>query len=239
MAKLTDKEIKERQKKHSARHYEKHKESTWAKRPENIERVQTYQAEYRRKNKEKLDTYSKDYKEKNKERLRIADREKYHSLDPSRKADVLLANAKWRKENPEKMNEYRLKWLEKPENAEKMRSYSKQYQKDNKERYRSHCATRRAVRQDATPSWLIGCEVERKRLHQIYLLSDLFQKADGIPRHVDHMWPLSDGGPHWSGNLQVLTATENLKKHAKVCPILKKQIQLNLEETKQDGDTDN
>jgi len=237
MAKLTDKEIKERQKKHSARHYAKHKESTWAKKPENIERVRTYQAEYRRKNKEKLDAYNKDYREKNKERLRIADREKYHNLDPSKRADVLLSNAKWRKENPEKMNEYRLKWLDKSGSAEKVRSYNKQYRKDNKESNRRQCATRRAVQQDATPSWLIGCEVELKRLHQIYVLCDLFQKADGIPRHVDHMWPLSDGGPHWSGNLQVLTATENLKKGAKVCPIIKKQIQLNLEEERLNGTT--
>jgi hypothetical protein len=53
---------------------------------------------------------------------------------------------------------------------------------------------------------------------------------DGIKRNVDHMWPLIDGGPHWSGNLEVLTATENKSKWTYSCPKLKKQIKLNLKE---------
>ena len=43
------------------------------------------------------------------------------------------------------------------------------------------------------------------------------------------MWPLSDGGPHWSGNLQIITAEQNLSKSASVCEETKKIIQESLE----------
>jgi hypothetical protein len=44
------------------------------------------------------------------------------------------------------------------------------------------------------------------------------------------MWPLADGGPHWSGNMQILTATENRKKWATVDAEVKRNIQKSLEE---------
>ena len=92
-------------------------------------------------------------------------------------------------------------------------------------------ALRRAQKKKLNvPQWLKNCPVEKKRLNQIYLLSRIYANADGEKRHVDHMWPLSDGGPHWSGNLQILTATKNLEKGAYSCPKLKKQMKLNLKE---------
>ena len=39
------------------------------------------------------------------------------------------------------------------------------------------------------------------------------------------MWPLADGGPHWSGNLQIITAEENFNKKDKVDPVIKATIQ--------------
>jgi len=38
------------------------------------------------------------------------------------------------------------------------------------------------------------------------------------------MWPLADGGPHWSGNLQVIPAEENWSKSASVCEDTKATI---------------
>ena len=93
-------------------------------------------------------------------------------------------------------------------------------------------ANRRARKKRAIPAWLRSCPVEKRRVYTVYLLSRLLANADGIERHVDHMVPLSDGGPHWSGNLQVLTATDNMDKGAYSCPKLKKQMKLNLKEAK-------
>lgn len=41
-------------------------------------------------------------------------------------------------------------------------------------------------------------------------------KETGIKHEVDHIWPLSKGGPHLPWNLQVLTKEENLSKGAKI-----------------------
>lgn len=82
----------------------------------------------------------------------------------------------------------------------------------------------------ATPAFLRGNEKEIKRINGIYRLRDTMIRYTGIPYHVDHMWPIADGGPHWSGNLQILTAKDNLSKHAKVCAVIKSEIRLMLEE---------
>jgi len=43
-------------------------------------------------------------------------------------------------------------------------------------------------------------------------------RETGIPHHVDHIIPIAKGGLHCQLNLQVLTATENLKKgNSHVC----------------------
>ena len=82
----------------------------------------------------------------------------------------------------------------------------------------------------ATPAFLRGEDKEIKRINGVYRLRDIMIRYTGIPYHVDHMWPIADGGPHWSGNLQILTATDNIRKHAKVCPVIKSEIRQMLEE---------
>ena len=82
------------------------------------------------------------------------------------------------------------------------------------------------------PVHLRYCPKEKERLQQTYKLCHLFTKATGVLHHVDHMWPLSDGGPHWSGNLQIITAKENLSKGSKVNEDIKNTIQEMLEEDK-------
>jgi 5-methylcytosine-specific restriction endonuclease McrA len=83
---------------------------------------------------------------------------------------------------------------------------------------------------DAIPSFLRGCTTEAKRVKDIFKLKGLMSAITGVPHQVDHMWPLADGGPHWSGNMQILTATENRKKWATVDLEVKYNIQKSLEE---------
>ena len=49
-------------------------------------------------------------------------------------------------------------------------------------------------------------------------------EATGVEHNVDHMWPLSKGGPHWSGNLQVITREENSLKRESFCEETSKVI---------------
>lgn len=50
--------------------------------------------------------------------------------------------------------------------------------------------------------------------HELEIYRQCFLRSDstGTPHHVDHIVPLSKEGEHHPNNLQILTATENLKK---------------------------
>ena len=110
-------------------------------------------------------------------------------------------------------------------NREKIARYHKAYRKANKELRLTYYTRREALKKKLIPKHLISCPVEKDRLLNIYKLRALINKVTGVDHHVDHMWPLADGGPHWSGNLQIIPAKENLSKHAKVDPAIKATIQ--------------
>jgi len=114
-------------------------------------------------------------------------------------------------------------------NQKKNADYSKAYRKNNKEKVASWSAKRRASKLKQIPVHLRDCPQEKQRLLQTYKLSKILTQATGVQHHVDHMWPLNDGGPHWSGNLQVITAQENNSKHASVCEATKSTIIKSLE----------
>ena len=140
--------------------------------------------------------YGKAYREDNKEK--IAAREKaYYEANKEKRAAYYKA---WREINKEKKAVYDKAWRE--ANPEKSNEYG---------------SRRRALQVKAIPYPLRECPFEKKRITQIYKLRNLMTEITGIEHHVDHMWPLSKGGPHWSGNLQVIPASENLSKKDKLC----------------------
>ena len=110
------------------------------------------------------------------------------------------------------------------ENKEYWAAYQKSYYTNNKSSVDAAGAKRRALKHELVPVHLRDCSHEKQRLVQIYKLRSTLSEATGVQHHVDHMWPLSDGGPHWSGNLQVIPAEENLSKSASVCEDTKSTI---------------
>ena len=90
-------------------------------------------------------------------------------------------------------------------------------------------AKRRAMKRNLVPEHLKKCRIEKQRIINIYKLRNLMTNVTGIKHHIDHMWPLIDGGPHWSGNLQIIPAYDNQVKGANVCPELKQNIQKSLD----------
>ena len=53
---------------------------------------------------------------------------------------------------------------------------------------------------------------DHKQIQLIYEKCEKMTSETGIPHHVDHIHPISKGGLHHQDNLQILTATENIKK---------------------------
>jgi len=149
--------------------------------------------------------YKREYRLNNKERISETGRE-YHL------------------NNKEKKREYNLK------NKERIRETKREWVQNNRAAVNQRNAKRRAMKIRAIPEWLKNCPIEKKRMSHPFKLAQIYEDMDGIKRNVDHMWPLIDGGPHWSGNLEVLTETENKSKWTYSCPKLKKQIKLNLKE---------
>ena len=176
---------------------------------ENREQVLERQKQYYQENREQVLEYNKQYYQENREQ-------------------VLEYNKQYYQENREQRAEYDKQYYQ--ENREQVLERQKQWAKDNPEKRAANSAKYRALKQDGIPEPLRDCPIEKDRLEQIYKLRDLLTKATGIQYHVDHIWPLSKGGPHWSGNLQIITAEENLSKHDTLCEDTARVIEESLDE---------
>ena len=169
-------------------------------------------------NKEKILAQQKAYYHANKEKIRAkqkvhyqANKEKIHA----KQRDYTGANRDWQVA-------YKKAWY--VANKEKQVAYSKAWSIANKEKRSASLAKRRALKRKLVPIHLRDCPHEKQRIVQTYKLRNIISEATGVQHHVDHMWPIADGGPHWSGNLQVIPAAENISKSASVCEKTKATI---------------
>jgi len=230
--------VKERNKKYWQQYYLKNKKKLIAKNKkwyeDNKEHAKRMSYEWQKNNKERVMEWKLNNRERNNEQAR-----QRYNKNPKYKE----RNKKYWEDNKEHLQKLNKEWVAK--NKEHIRKYNrerykvkkeqisknqKRYYEKNKHIYLTNSVLYHSTKNKNVPLFLKNCPIEKKRLNQIYLLGRIYANADGEKRHVDHMWPLSDGGPHWSGNLQILTATKNLEKGAYSCPKLKKQMKLNLKE---------
>lgn len=58
-------------------------------------------------------------------------------------------------------------------------------------------------------------EAEKAQISELYRHSRKLTRETGVKHHVDHIKPLSAGGEHHPSNLQVIPATDNLRKGSK------------------------
>ena len=161
--------------------------------------------------KNKRAAYNKAYYEANKEKRAAYDKA-YYEANKEKKAAYAKA---YHEANKEKRAAYDKAWYE--DNKEKRLAYGKAWNEANSEKVNERNSRRRALKVKAIPEHLRECPFEKNRIIQIYKLRSLMTEITGIEHHVDHLWPLSKGGPHWSGNLQVIPASENLSKKDKLC----------------------
>jgi hypothetical protein len=98
------------------------------------------------------------------------------------------ANARarrWMRENQERHQQSRRDWVER-----------------NRAVLSLHCNNRRAAAMRATPSW-----ANRFFMEEAYRLAQLRTRLTGFQWHVDVC------GLNWEGNMQVIPATVNVRKH--------------------------
>lgn len=94
--------------------------------------------------------------------------------------------------------------------AERIQAAAAKYRAENRDKVYEWNGTRRAALRRALPSWC-----DRAQVRAVYREARRLTLETGIRHHVDHIVPLSHAdvcGLHVPNNLQVLTATENLKK---------------------------
>lgn len=127
-----------------------------------------------------------------KEELKLQMKEYYQS----NREKVLLQQKEYRDSNEQKIQLRKREWFE-----------------NNKHKVNAACARRRTAKLKATPSWLtddMWLEIDK-----LYELAFEMTESQGISHHVDHIIPLQGKqvcGLHVPWNLQVIPATENLRK---------------------------
>jgi len=156
----------------------------------------------------------------------VAARQKIHYQ--ANKVDIIEKTAIWRLANLEKMRladkvrhsspGYKqkkqiagVKWRSSAKGKAYMKQYSAEHFQDNKEKYYSKAKQYQVQKLTNTPQ---VDPLERSMIEGLYFISQVLSNSCSDNFHVDHIQPISKGGPHTFDNLQILTARENLVKGA-------------------------
>lgn len=116
---------------------------------------------------------------------------------------------KWAAENPDKQLVRGRKY--RSHHIERLRKVNNDWAKAHPAVYAARNARREAQKLNATPKW-----ANQKYIKIWYQIARLEEQRLGVKCHVDHIVPLKSKlvcGLHNEFNMQVLTATENMKKH--------------------------
>ncbi len=193
--------------------------------------------------KKKAAEYQRLYRLRNGEKVRATANASYRR-NFERDPDAFRAsNRKWRKNNPEKMQEFRVAWLDKGDNREKVRQHNalrqaerrkqnpeaakealrkwrlanqdkiKAYQKE----YRQKTKVERAIYQRAREKKITGVRIDKTQIEnwesRICGICSLYIEDKF---HIDHKTPLSRGGLHVVENLQLAHPLCNISKKDKL-----------------------
>lgn len=118
---------------------------------------------------------------------------------------------KWRKNNPDKAKANNANWQK--ANPDKINARNRAWVKANPGKRNARSALYRAMKIQATPSWLT--EQQIKEIRSFYILAKELQWLSSNPLEVDHIVPLQGDnvcGLHVPWNLQILDRPLNISK---------------------------
>jgi hypothetical protein len=99
-------------------------------------------------------------------------------------------------------------------------AYTRQWNKTNRGKKNALNRKRDCALLKRTPPWLT--KDHYRQIEEFYKIAVSLTEATGVPHEVDHIIPLQAkevSGLHVPWNLQVITKSENMKKHTTVPPL--------------------
>lgn len=173
-------------------------------RKDNPEKERERKRKWKAANRERVRENDRQWVEANPEKLREKDR-KWREANPEKKREN---DRQYRKANPEKKREQSRKWS--AANPEKVREGDRRWRAANRDKRNAFGAARKSRKLNATPPW-----ADLAAIKSIYAECARIVADTGVAHHVDHIVPLQGRtvcGLHVETNLQILTASENIKK---------------------------
>lgn len=129
----------------------------------------------------------------------------------SNREKVLAQKKAWREANREKIAAYSRAHY--GANVDKIKAYRTAWERINQYKRRAIKARRRASKMQATPKWITKADFAA--IEEWYQLAKDLQWLSEEKLHVDHIIPLQGKnvcGLHIASNLQILPASENIRK---------------------------
>lgn len=176
------------------------KSRKWAEnwRKNNPQKAKESCASWVKRNPEKAKAKRILWESRNREKVSEAARKKYQkqklSNPDAMREKSRLSAIRWRSNNPELSKQRMREWQIK--NAAKTVAYTQK---------------RDAQRKASIPS-----DCWQSIVDGLYAIAERISRCTGIRHEVDHIWPISKGGSHCHRNLQVIPASLNRKKSARL-----------------------
>lgn len=184
---------------------------------QNRERIRAEQAEYRAENHERIIAQQRESWAKNRDQRTAEKRSRYaqnrdrilaaQALYRAANSDKKAATDRaWVLANPEKAREHKRGYRER--NLDKVRASARAYVKRHPEQMRAAKSKYRALKLSATVEPVTATAIAER----MQMFGSKCWMCGGPFQHVDHVKPLSQGGPHILANLRPACRTCNLSK---------------------------
>jgi 5-methylcytosine-specific restriction endonuclease McrA len=136
--------------------------------------------------------------------------------DPSNRERARARQRKYHREHREQAEAYRDAFYSDPSNRETKRARDRQYAKDNPEGFRRRNAKRRALKKQVLHEPWTHSEIAAQGTGFCpYCGKEIGLIYDSNIMHIDHVIPISRGGPDLVENLEPVCAKCNLAKNDK------------------------